>query len=400
MQTIFDCDHAELAPIIPPDKEHWYLPLFGVYHPRKPDQIRGVFDSSAEFKGVSLNEQLLQGPDFINNLLGILIRFRKENVAVVADIQSMFHSFLVDEDHRDYLRFMWHRDNDIERPLITYRMKVHVFGNRSSPSVAMYGLRRIGDLAAESYGQEVKDFIVNDFYVDDGLKSCATTREAINILQKTKDAMKEYGGLRLHKFASNEKEVMEAFDSNDLSKNIVDLNFEKDVLTQSSLGLLWDLQTDTIRFKISSEDKPSTRRGVLSVVNRLYDPLGFIAPVVIQGKIILRKVVSNTSSWDEALPEHLLKEWEKWKNNLPDLENLRIPRVIVPKLCEALRRELLVYCDASELAIAAVCYLKAKYSDGSSSQGFVLGKAKVAPVSGHTIPRLELCAAVAYLLPI
>lgn len=394
MQKIFDCDHAELAPIIPPDKEHWYLPLFGVYHPRKPDQIRGVFDSSAEFKGVSLNEQLLQGPDFINNLLGILIRFRKENVAVVADIQSMFHSFLVDEDHRDYLRFMWHRDNDIERPLITYRMKVHVFGNRSSPSVAMYGLRRIGDLAAESHGQEVKDFIVNDFYVDDGLKSCATTREAINILQKTKDAMKEYGGLRLHKFASNEKEVMEAFDSNDLSKNIVDLNFEKDVLTQSSLGLLWDLQTDTIRFKISSEDKPSTRRGVLSVVNRLYDPLGFIAPVVIQGKIILRKVVSNTSSWDEALPEHLLKEWEKWKNNLPDLENLRIPRVIVPKLCEALRRELLVYCDASELAIAAVCYLKAKYSDGSSSQGFVLGKAKVAPVSGHTIPRLELCAAV------
>lgn len=130
MQKIFDCDHAELAPIIPPDKEHWYLPLFGVYHPRKPDQIRGVFDSSAEFKGVSLNEQLLQGPDFINNLLGILIRFRKENVAVVADIQSMFHSFLVDEDHRDYLRFMWHRDNDIERPLITYRMKVHVFGNR------------------------------------------------------------------------------------------------------------------------------------------------------------------------------------------------------------------------------------------------------------------------------
>eukprot|EP00105_Crassostrea_gigas_P003711 XP_011416649.1 PREDICTED: uncharacterized protein LOC105320413 [Crassostrea gigas] len=160
------------------------------------------------------------------------------------------------------------------------------------------------------------------FYVDDGLKSCGSTREAINILQKTKDAMKEYGGLRLHKFASNEKEVMEASDSNDLSKNIVDLNFEKDVLTQSSLGLLWDLQTDTIRFKISSEDKPSTRRGVLSVVNRLYDPLGFIAPVVIQGKIILRNVVSNTSSWDEALPEHLLKEWEKWKNNLPDLENL------------------------------------------------------------------------------
>lgn len=394
MQKIFDCDHAELGPYILPDKEHWYLPLFGVYHPHKPDQIRGVFDSSAEFKGVSLNQQLLQGPDFINNLLGILIRFRKERVAVVADIQSMFHSFLVDEGHRDYLRFLWHKDNDFEKPLVTYRMKVHVFGNRSSPSVAMYGLRRIGELAAKTHGQEVKDFIVNDFYVDDGLKSCATTYEAVSLIHKTQDAMKEYGNIRLHKFASNVKEVMEAFDSNDLAKNLVDLNFDKDALTQSSLGLLWDLQTDTIRFKVSSENKPSTRRGVLSVVNRLYDPLGFIAPVIIQGKIILRKVVSDTSDWDEALPDYLLEEWEKWKNDLPDLEKLQIPRVIVPNLSEAHRKELLIFCDASELAIAAVCYLKVHYPDGSTSQGFVLGKAKVAPVSGHTIPRLELCAAV------
>lgn len=55
MQKIFDSDHAELAPFIPPEKEHWHLPLFSVYHPCKPDQIRGFFDSSAEFKGMALD---------------------------------------------------------------------------------------------------------------------------------------------------------------------------------------------------------------------------------------------------------------------------------------------------------------------------------------------------------
>ncbi|XP_061170784.1 uncharacterized protein LOC133180260 [Saccostrea echinata] len=396
MQKILDNKHAELAPYLPHNKKRWYLPLFGVYHPRKPDQIRGVFDASAKYEGVSLNDQLLQGPDLINNLLGILIRFRKHMVAVVADVQQMFHSFLVEEEHRDYLRFLWHKDNKLEYPLATYRMRVHVFGNRPSPSIAMYGLQRIGELSANTHGPEVKEFIVNDFYVDDGLKSCPTEQEAIDLIRKTQDAMKVHGNLnlRLHKFASNNQTVMDAFDSQDLAKNLVELDFEKDTPTQRSLGLLWDLKTDTFRFSISDESKPSTRRGILSSVNSLYDPLGFLSLVTISGKIILRKIVASTLDWDDQLPAQLVEEWETWKSALPVLEKLQIPRVIVPNLNEAVSKDLLVYCDASELAIAAVCYLKATYADGSSSIGFLLGKAKVSPLSGHTIPRLELCAAV------
>nr|XP_034311144.1 uncharacterized protein LOC117684166 [Crassostrea gigas] len=394
MQKILDNEHAELAPYQPHGKERWYLPLFGVYHPRKPDQIRGVFDASAKYEGVCLNDQLLQGPDLINDLLGILIRFRKHAVAVVADVQQMFHSFLVEEEHRDYLRFLWHKDNKMENPLVTYRMRVHVFGNRPSPSIAMYGLQRIGELSADTHGPQVKEFIIDDFYVDDGLKSCPTERETIDLICKTQDAMRVHGNLRLHKFASNSQTVMDSFDSQDLAKNLVELDFEKDSPTQRSLGLLWDLKTDTFRFSISDESKPSTRRGILSSVNSLYDPLGFISPVTVSGKIILRKIVASTFDWDELLPTQLAEEWDTWKSSLPVLEKLQIPRVIVPNLNEAVSKELLVYCDASELAIAAVCYVKATYLDGSSSIGFVLGKAKVSPLSGHTIPRLELCAAV------
>jgi hypothetical protein len=84
-----------------------YVPHTGIYHPRKPGQIRVVFDCSAKFNGTSLNDYLLQGPDQINNLLGILCRFRQERVAFLTDIKGMFHQFVVSEEYRDLLRFLW-----------------------------------------------------------------------------------------------------------------------------------------------------------------------------------------------------------------------------------------------------------------------------------------------------
>ena len=113
---------------------------------------------------------------------------------------------------------------------------------------------------------------MNDFYVDDGLKSCPSEEEAIHLIQEIQTAMKLHGNLRLHKFASNSKKVMEAFDSEDFAKDLVNLDFDKDLLTQRSLGLLWDLKTDTFRFSISKENRSVTRRGILSTVNSLYNP--------------------------------------------------------------------------------------------------------------------------------
>ena len=72
-------------------------------HPRKPDQIRVVFDSSAEFQGVSLNKELLLGPDVINSLVGVLIRSRQDNIAVMCDLEQMFHSLHVARSIRTFL---------------------------------------------------------------------------------------------------------------------------------------------------------------------------------------------------------------------------------------------------------------------------------------------------------
>lgn len=96
----------------------WYLPHFGVYYPKKPDQIRVVFDSSAESQGVSLNRQLLTGPDFRNSLVGVLSRFRRENIAAMCDVEQMFHSFHVNPKHRNFLRFLLFKDNDTSQHIV------------------------------------------------------------------------------------------------------------------------------------------------------------------------------------------------------------------------------------------------------------------------------------------
>ena len=201
----------------------WYLPHFGVCHPKKPTQIREVFDSSAEYEGVSLNGELLSGPDLMNSLLGVLFRFRMETTAVMCDIEQMFHSFHVDPGHRDLLRFLWYEDNTPGKRIVEYRMNVQLFGNGPSPAVATFGLRKTATDGKEEFGQNAAEFVHRNFYVDDGLASRPTAKEAIDLVAATQ-AMLATANLKLHKVVSNSVEVMEAFPAKDRGKEIRDLD--------------------------------------------------------------------------------------------------------------------------------------------------------------------------------
>lgn len=395
MRKVFEDDHAEPAPPLIQDEECWYLPTFGVYHPRKPDQIRVVFDSSAQEGGVSLNNVLLTGPDLNNSLLGVLIRFRKEQVAIMADIQKMFYCFLVREDHRNFLRFLWFRDNDPTKDIIEYRMKVHVFGNSPSPSIAIYGLRLAAKEGEREHGADTQRFIERHFYVDDGLMSLPSDTEAISLLKRTQASLAE-SNLRLHKIVSNSPAVMKAFPPEDHAVSVQDLDLsEESTVLQRSLGLCWEIASDAFTFQVSVGDKPFTRRGVLSTINSVFDPLGLASPVTVQGRALLRELTSDTSDWDAPLPEEKRSEWVTWRDSLLELKELHIPRTYTPdSLTKARRLELCVFSDASTKAIGAVAYLRAIDEDGNSHVGFVLGKAKLAPQCKPTIPRLELCGAV------
>ena len=402
MQNIFDNDHAEKIPEedMKPEKPCWYLPHFAVYHPKKPAKIRVVFDSAAECDGISLNKLLLSGPDMTNNLLGVLLRFRQNPVAIVADIEQMFHSFKVKREHRDLLRFLWFKDNDPNGEITEYRMKVHIFGNTSSPAVANHGLRKTAEVGEAEFGSDAKAFVHNNFYVDDGLHSAPDPGSAIDLLRRTQ-AMLATANLRLHKIASSHAEVMEAFPPEDHASGLYNLDFSKDPIPmQRSLGVYWDLKSDSFTFQVALEEKPFTRRGVLSVTNSLYDPLGLAAPVIIKGKQLLRSLTTELSAsqpnaWDLPLPAECRPVWENWCHSLRALEDIKVPRPYSGKaLKTAVRTELHTFCDASEMAIGAVSYLRIIQNTGEVQVAFVLGKAKLTPTHATTIPRLELCAAV------
>ena len=220
---------------------------------------------------------------------------------MTADIQQMFYSFHVREDHRNVVTFLWYRDNDPVKDLIEYRMRVHVFGNSPSPDVATYALRKSVGLGQVTL--EVKQFVEQDFYVDDGLTSVSTPEKVVALTKCTQETLMTNGNLRLHKIASNSDKVMNAFPVDDLAKDLKNLDFSVESLPQQrSLGLIWDLETNTFSFKVCTEEKPFTKRGILSTINSLFDPIGFVAPVVIQGKILVQQLISNKCDWDADLP--------------------------------------------------------------------------------------------------
>ena len=157
MKNLFEKGHAEPVPSqdLTSSKPCWYLPHFGIYHLQKPHKIRVIFDSAAESGGVSLNKLHLSGPDLANSLLGVLLRFRKYSTAFMTDIEQMFYSFAVREDHRDFLRFLWYNNNDADGAVAEYRMTVHTFGNTSSPAIATFGLRKTAEVGEPEFGSDL-----------------------------------------------------------------------------------------------------------------------------------------------------------------------------------------------------------------------------------------------------
>ncbi len=153
---------------------------------------------------------------------------------------------------------------------------------------------------------------------------------------------------------------------------------------------------DTFTFHVSHEDKPFTRRGVLSTINSLFDSLGIASPVIIKGKTLLRSIEEpSTRAMGRSASRRIPPCLEEWYQSLSCLQHIKIPHSYTSApLSEASRIELHVFCDASIHGIAAVCYLRCIQPDGKICISFVFGKAKLALSHATTIPRLELCAAV------
>ena len=159
----------------------WYLPHHLVINPNK-EKIRIVFDCAGEYKGISLNSKVRQGPDLTNKLVGVLTRFHLHPIAIMAYIQAMFHQVRVTPEDQDTLRFLWWPEGNLSKLPMSYKMTVHLFGGTWSLSCCTYALRCTAEDNTGSYSPEALEMITQNFYVDDCLKSMPTVHEAIKLV--------------------------------------------------------------------------------------------------------------------------------------------------------------------------------------------------------------------------
>ena len=276
-----------------------------------------MFDCSAVCDGQSLNQQLLQGPDLTNNLTGVLCRFRQERIALMCDIQAMFHQVKVDVEYRNLLRFLWWDNLEMKGDPVEFRMTVHLFGAMSSPRCANFALKFTADQYEETCGSEAADFVRRNFYVDDGLKSVESVEQAKDLIKNSK-SLCQRGGFRLHKFTSNSKEVMNSVPQEDRATNATDHRLISDgTAIERALGVHWCVESPTLQFRIVLQDKPLSRRGILSTVSSVFDPLGLVAPFIMRGKRILQELCRDDIGWDDEISDDLRPQWEKWRADLP-----------------------------------------------------------------------------------
>ena len=373
----------------------WYLPHHAVSHPMKPNKIRVVFDCSARYKNTSLNDRLIQGPDLTNSLIGVLIRFRQEQVAFIGDIKAMFHQVQVEAKYHNYLRFLWWPDGDLEKPLQEYRMVVHLFGAASSPSIANFALKKTADQAESLYGCSVANTIRRNFYVDDCLKAVGSEDEAVRLIHDLCAACK-LGGFHLTKFCSNSTKVLDSIPKEHRSEEIKLHTLDYDVLpSERALGVYWHVHDDTFGFSIQIKDKPVTRRGILSVTSSVFDPLGFVPPFILGAKKILQDLCREDNiDWDDPVPDSYIQRWSDWLQQLPLLEQVHIDRCIKPPDFGTITvKQLHVFSDASTIGYGCSSYLRIINDKGYIHCSFLMGKVRLAPMKTCTIPRLELTAA-------
>ena len=216
--------YAKRAPSHDVPEKTWYLPHHAVFHPAKPGKVRVVFDCSAKYRGSSLNDKLLQGPDLTNSLVGVLMRFRQESVARMSDVEAMFHQVRVKPGDCSALRFLWWPNGDLDSEPEEHMMTVHLFGGVSSPSCANFALRKIAEDNKALFDPQIIRAVQRNFYVDDCLKSVNSDHDAINLVKDLTELLKT-GGFRLTKWLSNSRQVMESIPESERATSVKNLDF-------------------------------------------------------------------------------------------------------------------------------------------------------------------------------
>lgn len=375
----------------------WYLPIFPVFNVNKPGKLRIVWDGAAKYFGISLNSALLTGPDQLCSLFSILLQFRENAIGVTGDIREMFHQVLIRKEDQQCQRFFW-RDESGEMQVFV--MNVMTFGASCSPACAQYVKNLNADRFSAEYPEAV-GIIKHKHYVDDAMFSTETPSQAIQLAQEIRQ-IHSAGGFEIRNWVSNSKQVLSALNEDYVEERSLDLT-QGPMATEKVLGMWWCTATDEFIYKIQWERygpellkgaiRP-TKRQMLQVLMSIFDPLGLISHYLMYLKVLLQEVWRSGIQWDEGVDSVLFEKWCKWLGLLPKIEIVKIPRwfrsTTMPSSCEM---QMHTFVDASENGMAATTFLRF-VQDNKVMCTLAAAKTRVAPIRFHSIPRLELQAAI------
>lgn len=349
-------------------------------------KLRVVFDASAcGTTGQSLNSSLFVGPKLQRDIIDVLLGFRTYRFAFSSDICKMYRQILVNPEYRKYQSILW-RATPTE-PLKEYTLNTVTYGVSSAPYLALRVLHDMADRRC-THSPAVQNAIRLQTYMDDICSGANSLKEAQELQQDLVQSLRSCG-FELKKWSSNTPELLKGIPWEDCASG--SMSFEDDKLIVQVLGIKWKPEVDQLGYDFSSIQFVFTKRGVLSVIARIFDPLGFLSPVVFLAKNLMQMIWCAGIAWDDQLPVDIFEAWSQFVNELPSLSLIRVPRFV--ETHSDSKFFLCGFCDASVRGYAALAYICVVRPSGEVIVHLLGGKTKLAPLRDMTIPRLELCAA-------
>ncbi|XP_011330107.1 uncharacterized protein LOC105275148 [Ooceraea biroi] len=367
-----------------------FLPHHGVLRQNSSTtKLRVVFNGSARTSsGLSLNDCLHVGPKLHQDIDAVLLRWRVHAFVFAADIEKMFRQILLHADDQHFQKILWSASGT---PL-EYFLGTLTYGLVSSPYQSIQTLLQLADDEEHRFPLAA-NVLRFDFYVDDVLLGDDTPQRAHEKVHQLTNLLKA-GGFKLQKWSTNESSILEDIVVPAPSSSSTR---EFDAETRM-LGLTWHPSSDTFHFRVSQSDSSvtPTKRIVLSRVSQLFDPLGWLSPVTILGKIFIQSLWKAQVGWDEPLSPSLSLQWMEFSRELCNVQAYAIPRWLHTR-SDSQTLELHGFSDASQNALGAVIFLRTFSDIDDVKVTLVAAKSKVAPLKKQTIPRLELSAAVLFV---
>ncbi|XP_050313723.1 uncharacterized protein LOC126748497 [Anthonomus grandis grandis] len=366
----------------------YYLPHHAV---EKQDstttKLRVVFDASAKSTtGISLNDSLMVGPTIQMDLFSIIIRFREHNYVLTGDLAKMYRQILVKPCERNFQRIVWRGSPDSD--LQHFQLNTVTYGTASASFLSTRCLKQVSLDKKTSFPNESR-IIAHDFYVDDALTGSNDLNELVKIKSNLISIFQEYG-FELRKLASNNPTVLSDIPDNGSIEYVIN-----EGSSSKTLGISWNSPKDQFVYSSNLKNIPDvlvTKRSILAAISTIFDPLGLLGPIIIQGKILIQKLWLLKISWDEPVPSDFHKIWLNFSNQLAKANTFNIPRQVTIK--NPLRVQIHGFSDASINAYGACMYVRSEDADGNIHCNLLCGKSRVAPLKAVSLPRLELCGAL------